>query len=239
MSLAKITLLGMQQWMLAENNSLFGTWELPAGMEADVLIDRILFKGAEFEVLYANPYIMQDFTRMWADTHYATFERWVRALSIEYDPLENYDRKEEWSDAGSRNKSGSRTDAAVFSENNEVKTGNTSISNRSMTDDNEHSVSAYDASTYQPDNKDARAEKEHNSTAASTTTNGNAKNQTSSLGSDKEAEQHNAIHSGRTHGNIGVTTSQQMLEAEWEVAKLNIYDEAADMYLQELCVYTY
>ena len=60
-----------------------------------------------------------------------------------------------------------------------------------------------------------------------------------SAGNDKESEQQSSIHTGRMHGNIGVTTSQQMLEAEWQVAKLNIYEEAADLFLTELCIYTY
>ena len=56
---------------------------------------------------------------------------------------------------------------------------------------------------------------------------------------DNETEASANKHKGRTHGNIGVTTSQQMLTQEWEVAKLNIYEEAADLFLSEFTIFIY
>ena len=49
----------------------------------------------------------------------------------------------------------------------------------------------------------------------------------------------NGVHSGRTHGNIGVTTSQQMLEAELKISKWNIYEEITNLFLNEFVIYTY
>ena len=57
--------------------------------------ERTLY-GSEFEVLYANPQYMQSMIGIWSNKWYHTFERWIKALDIDYDPLENYDRREEW-----------------------------------------------------------------------------------------------------------------------------------------------
>ena len=46
-------------------------------------------------------------------------------------------------------------------------------------------------------------------------------------------------HTGRIHGNIGVTTSQQMLQSELDIARFNIYEEITDLFLKELTIYTY
>ena len=47
-------------------------------------------------------------------------------------------------------------------------------------------------------------------------------------------------HDGHLYGNIGVTTSQQMLNAELDLrAKVNIYDVVAEMFYREFCVYVY
>ena len=47
-------------------------------------------------------------------------------------------------------------------------------------------------------------------------------------------------HDGHLYGNIGVTTSQQMLNAELDLrAKVNIYDVIAEMFYREFCVYVY
>lgn len=47
-------------------------------------------------------------------------------------------------------------------------------------------------------------------------------------------------HDGHLYGNIGVTTSQQMLQAELDLrSKVNIYDVIAEMFYKEFCVYVY
>ena len=52
---------------------------------------------------------------------------------------------------------------------------------------------------------------------------------------DRELE-----HTAHLYGNIGVTTSQQMLEAEVNLRmKINIYSLISELLYRELCVYTY
>lgn len=47
-------------------------------------------------------------------------------------------------------------------------------------------------------------------------------------------------HDGHLYGNIGVTTSQQMLNAELDLrSNVNIYDVVAEMFYREFCVYVY
>ena len=47
-------------------------------------------------------------------------------------------------------------------------------------------------------------------------------------------------HRGRIHGNIGVTTSQQMLASEWnDVAPLNVYRTIADYFADTFCIQCY
>lgn len=255
MSTAKITLLGMYKWMQADNDNLFANLNLPAFMDADKLTNTILLKGAEFEVLYADPIFMKSMIGVWSDRWYKTLDRWSKALAIEYNPLENYDRKEDWTDAGTKGRtantdttSSSNGTTSIINKGNQADTSaNTNTTATSGNSDNEHKVSAYDASTYQPESTDIN---KNNETSASTGTGRNDRttDNTSSAINGNNAQSHDtstenehnaAVHSGRTHGNIGVTTSQQMLEAELKVAKFNLYDEAADLFLQEFCIYTY
>ena len=46
-------------------------------------------------------------------------------------------------------------------------------------------------------------------------------------------------HTGRLYGNIGVTTSQQMLQSELDIAKFNLYDQIADIFCEEFCLMIY
>ena len=59
--------------------------------------------------------------------------------------------------------------------------------------------------------------------------------QTSSTGSSSRKSQ----HCGWVHGNIGVTTSQQMLMSERDVAEFSIYDVIAQDFAREFCLYVY
>ena len=74
MSSSKMTLMGLYQW----NNELFKNLELPDDLDAGILIDNILVRSGEFEVLYAdfefNQYMSGAWRRKWADT----FQRWER-----------------------------------------------------------------------------------------------------------------------------------------------------------------
>ena len=47
------------------------------------------------------------------------------------------------------------------------------------------------------------------------------------------------VHTGRIHGNIGVTTSQQMLQSELDLARFNIIQEITNLFMVELCIMVY
>ena len=84
-------------------------------------------------------------------------------------------------------------------------------------------VSAYDSSGYQPKEKTTTSETIDNDTTDSNT---------STL-------DNTGVHTGRIHGNIGVTTSQQMLESELDLGYWNIYSRITDMFLREFCILIY
>ena len=283
MSIAKITLIGMYQYMNDQNDPLFKNLAVPANMDKDKLIDAILYRGAEFGVLYADPYFMQSMIKIWSDRYYRTLDRWVTALSLEYNPIENYDRMEEWSDAGSRSKKGaaSRTGSQIGidgrensgnaqdvraseSSQNTVNTNNTTQTTAgSKTSDqtNENRVSAFDSSNYENKDKQTTAGSNADVTASQTGSTGGSdvsgkandvethstsdkqsgedRRITAEQSNDNEEEGHVTSHTGRLHGNIGVTTSQQMLQAELDISRFNLYDEAAYLFLNEFCIYVY
>lgn len=207
MSSAKLTLIGCNTFFQNIGDDLFKNLTLPTGLVKKTLTDNILLQGGEFEVLYSDPWALQNYISVWADREQATFQRWVDALAIEYAPLENYDRHEDWTDTLDSDGT-SRT----------TGTNDTSTSGTVTTD-----VSAYDSSSYQPKDK---------VTSSETIDNDTTENNTSTL--DNEG-----VHTGRIHGNIGVTTSQQMLESELDLGYWNIYSRITDMFLKEFCIMIY
>ena len=203
MATAKITLFGMYQWMQLNDDDLFSGLTVPTGINKQTLVNTILTNGGEFETLYADANFMKDMIGLWSDKWQKTMDKWSKALAIDYNPLENYDRMEEWAD--------NKLEHAVASD----------ASNQSGSGNVTNQKSAYDGTGYQNHDK-------ADSTSSGTN---NATTNTVAQGS--------STHGGRTHGNIGVTTSQQMLQAELDVARFNLYNEIADVFLMELCIYTY
>ena len=211
MATAKITMIDLQRFMLANGDDLFSLMTLPEGIDKDTLTSNILLRGGEFEVLYADPSFMKDMISMWSRKWNRTFTKWVEALSIEYHPLENYDRQEDWTD------NRSRTDSS-----NDGTTGLSSVTDSGNT---EKKVSAYDSGTYQP------SEKIDTSNTSGTTSSGSLTHSGSETVGD--------THSGRIHGNIGVTTSQQMLQAQLDISEWNLYEHITDLFLSEFIIPIY
>ena len=219
MATAKITLIGMYKYGKDQNIDLFSGLTVPAGIDKTKLTNTILMNGAEFEVLYADLDYMQFLIGIWSDKWQHTMTRWAKALSIDYNPLENYDRIEDWLDSSIRSEKTGRSDSAM----------NWSAGYKDYGSSESVGTYAFDSSTVSP--KD-----ESSSSGGGVDETGN---QTMSTGNSDTKNADNAIHTGRTHGNIGVTTSQQMLQSELDIARFNVYNEIADLFLQEFCIYTY
>ena len=100
MSSAKITLFGIYKYMNdmhtldPEHPQLFDQLSLPEGIDQDVFIYNTLDRGGEFEVLYADPEMLHTKVHYWSLKWARTFQKWVDALAIEYDPLYNKDYHE-------------------------------------------------------------------------------------------------------------------------------------------------
>lgn len=228
MSSAKMTLIGLINY----NSSLFaGLSNLPSGIDTDALKKNIIIRGGDFEVLYPDPDFCQEAIANWAVKWTPTIEKWVNVLSIEYDPLNNYDRHETFTDTSSGTNSGKTT-----STGSNVTTGETDSSTGDTgTDTTENTVSAYDSNTYQAHDKDTVTYGK--TTTGSTKTTGTVSNNDSieSSGNDSRT----SVHTARLYGNIGVTTSQEMLSAELEVARFNLIDQITDLFLTEFVIPVY
>ena len=219
MAIAKITLIGMNNYMESMNDDLFKYLTLPTGISKQTLVNNILLRGGEFESLYGDPYFLQNMIGVWSDKWQRTFTKWMEALSIEYDPLYNYDRHEIYKDIRSENETSNRSENAV--------TSDTSTSSGSGNTENE--VSAYDSATYSPHDKSTSSSSGSNTSSATSNATG-ANNRT--LGET-------VSHDAHLFGNIGVTTSQQMLTDQLEVVKWNVYEHITDLFLNEFSIYVY
>ena len=201
MSSATLTLIGLNNFLDTRNIDLFEKLSFPDGIDKETAIQNILLMCDEKELLYPNPDFMIEAIGLWSKKWNRTFTKWINALNIEYNPLENYDRQESWSDSAST------------SESNSASANDSSYGSNSMLND----VSAFNSDYLRNDSASQN----------------NVRNSASSSSRANNLKAELSKHEGRVHGNIGVTTSQQMLQAEIDIDRFNIYDEIAIIFMRE------
>jgi len=239
MSKAKFTLIGTYQYYHNAGGDLFELMDLPTGINKDTLCSNILLQGGEFEVQHGNPQFIHNAIGIWSKAWKDSFQRWVDALAIEYAPLENYDRMEHWTDEKDLT---NNVDATGSS--NSVGTADTTNTINSTVEDTinstvENTKSAYDSNAYQPNEKNTTASTEVIDTDTTEVTDTDTTDRTNTtLSSDTVINDDNE-HNGRIHGNIGVTTSQQMLNQELDLGYWNLYQRITQLFLQEFVIPVY
>lgn len=197
--------------MYQYDNTIFDGLTLPNGINKQIAVDEILMRSGEFEVNYPDISFMKLAIEHWGKKHYRTFEKWIDALNIDFEPLYNYDRYEEYEDSKENKQKSSAKSETDTTSTNDVK----------LT----HDVSAYDSANYQPRDKEI--------TDGDSTVKGKGESSTNAT------ENETLKHKAHLYGNIGVTTSTQMLEDYIRVERFNIYEQLADIFVDEFCIGVY
>ena len=122
MAQSKITLIGLENY-LNPDHSVFENMSLPEGIDKDILTGTILLRCQEFELLYSDPDFMIAAVNIWSRKNYWTFDKWVKLINENYDPLYNKDYFEEWTDdhTGSAQSSGNTSESSDFTRTDNLK----------------------------------------------------------------------------------------------------------------------
>lgn len=225
--MATMSLLGLYH----HNPGLFGELTIPEGLEKDVLVDNLLAETAELEVIYPDPIFMQAMIGRWSLKELSQWERYYRAMSAEYNPIENYNRTERWVDKTTTKENAYTTLEGNSSTQFEGETSADGTDSGTV----EKKVSAYNETTYTPAEQTTE-DQDHDShqTSESTTKGKTSQDQTENRNRNDEA-----VREGNASGNIGGTTSQSMLMQELEVARNNTYDFIIESFKCRFCLMVY
>ena len=198
--------------------TLFDNMVLPEGLDDEdgvvrkLITDDIILRHGDTPLFIPEPTVMKYYIQSWSLKMQPVFQRMWNACIAEYDPIENYNRSE------------------YRTETTEDTMGNTrtldTATDTTGTNTTENSVSAENVSTFEPDNKTVETPDLNVADTGTITDDGSYDG---SLTIDSNI-----------HGNIGVTTSQQMLEQELAlVPKLDIIRIISDSWAAEFCLAVY
>lgn len=199
-------------------DTLFNEFNVPDGMDKQIAIDTICMRSREMEVLYPNLEFFAMRIGMWSRKHQYNWKKLYDTTVLEYNPIENYDRMEDWTDIDIEKGSNFRSNDI----NNTV--GNVITESGSITEQN----TAFN---------DGLKDHAKNITSNNTTNNGTEYTQENGQDSSQRDLKHTKI--GRAHGNIGVTTSQQMIQSERDLVVFNLYDVIAESFVENFCLMVY
>lgn len=122
MSSATLTLLGLYQYgKNYKNVDIFEGFTFPENVDKDVVITTILSNGGDYELLVPDLNFMYEASSFFSKKWERTIEKWAELLELEYEPLDNYDRKEAWSDSTSESNHTSASDSTSTSNSMETK----------------------------------------------------------------------------------------------------------------------
>ena len=228
---ATVSLLGLKRL----NDGILGELVVPDGVDVELVKNNLLAETAELEVIYPDAIFMQAMIGMWSAKELPIWERLYKTTLLEYNPIENYDRMEEWTEAEDTKKN-TEADATGTSRTDTDGTSTRQSNTDGVINDQKY-VSAYNEIEFTPTERDNNTQNEKNESEQKDV--GTVAVKTSAENTTDEIGNRNLLRKGRAHGNIGVTTSQQMIEAERDVALYNIIDVIINSFKNRFCLQVY
>lgn len=206
------------------DDTLFSFLEVPAGVNKDLLIDNFLLDSAELEVIYPDPDFMKDALGIYSRRQVKVWEHLAETFELDYNPIWNVDGSVKEKETRDLQHADSGTDTRTES--------STQTGTGSGTSTLESKRAGFNSATYGADELETSKASSSTNLKSDTTD----KRSDSRSGSDTGTIQRETVRTG----NIGVTTTQQMLREELEIRpKLNIYTYIIEDLKSRFCLLVY
>lgn len=215
MSKSNLSILGFYLY----DSSIFQGFQVPEGLDRSAAIDNIILNAAELELLYTDFDFMKQAITLWSNTHQSIWDKLYKTTILEYNPI--------WNKDGKITESESIGKAAEAEGSNQTSSSSNSTTHFSGSDTGK--VAAFNSSDLETKNQ---------------TESGTETQDASLVGSNGSYEDKNKSTEARTYerieqGNIGVTSTQQLIKEEREVDLFNIYDAIANDFKNRFCLLVY
>lgn len=238
--MARMTLWGMYQY----EPKLFEGALLPPRLSKDIFIDFLMHRCGQLYPYHQQPHMLRIDISIWFQGHLEDFTRIRDALEAQYNPIENYDRhewsKRDYDNSGTDTVTDSGTDKIIDGGSDHTHDEGDVTTTPNIT--NTTNVSAFDSDGYEPREQNSQtgnsktvSEGDNTITYGRTQDTNYGKSQATQHGHQIDDE-----YRSHTHGNIGVTTNQQMITQELELRTTqNVYDIICRLFEKEFIVQVY
>lgn len=233
------------------DNTLLDGLEIPAGLDKAACVDLLLTETSGFNMMYPDPVFFKARLETWNKRRLPIWRKLWSTTQYEYDPIANYDRTETHTETVTHTGTDStqRTDQMTHTGTDGTQTSETATHTGTVSNQN-GATDTVKKTGYNSDALQVTEQTEHtgNSTDTNnlTDTGSGSATRTVNLADNSTGTetltrnlQDSVERSIRAKGNIGVTTTQQMIEAERESVKFDMYKVICDDFIDAFCVFTY
>lgn len=215
------------------DDTIFDELHLPAGVDRDTIIENFISDSIELETLYSDPETFKAMLGIWSKKRLDTWNAYYKVLNdTEYNPIWNIDGTVT-SKYGER-KTDLNSDPVTTTEN----LGNThAVSNvGTRISETANKVSAYNSEALT--NAGAVETNQHSAVDESTT---DAVSNNYTAGKQhSDSTQKAVVDTIERKGNIGVTTTQRMINEELDLRdRHNIYEYIVKDMIKRFCILVY
>lgn len=199
------------------DSTIFDDFALPDSVAArkTEFVDEILSELGQLEALYPNAEVFRRILKAWSNTRLPEWQRVETALTVDYNPIHNFDRNEDYTDTNTEKETG---------------TSNSTSSTESTangTNENTESETAFNTESFKNRTKNAGTDTA-NSTASATNK------------SDNTVTRETRVkHTAHLYGNIGVTTTQKMMWEELDIRRNDLESYIIDDFKHRFCLMVY
>lgn len=242
------------------DNTIFDDLVIPSALNQELLIDNLMMELGELELLYNDPNMMKFAIGRWSSKELKKWEDLYSTTVLDYNPIENYNRTDDFTDLETRDLERTNNQTRdLEGTNNETRNLATTITEATdMTDVDVQTgsnsmlkeISAFNNTAglaTESLETETRGVTNTKTVDSDTTQNGSdtgtLNTSTSDSGTVDDAGTETGTvemrRTGNAKGNIGVTTTQQMIEQERGVVEFNIYDYIIESFKKRFCILVY
>lgn len=233
MAQSTLSLLGLYNY----NDTILDELALPEAMEPmrDTITGNILLESAEFEILFPDPGVLKTAIGFWSRKCVPVWEELYNSTQYEYNPIWNKDgtyRELETRDLAG---SSSRTGSSSNTETRNLAGSSEDTGEGSETIEND--VFGYNSSTAAHESK--TTDTTEYSRTNETTQTGTVTDVGSSSDTGSTTDTGTISRERTEQGNIGITSTQELIQKQREVVEFNIMDRIVKDFIQRFCILVY
>lgn len=221
MAKSTLSLLGIYNY----DDSVLDDLALPPELEdsRETIVNNLLIESAELEILFPEPNTLKSAIKFWSRKCLPVWQELYDTTQYEYNPIWNKDGT--YTELETRNLAGSSSNT----ETRNLAGGSQDSGTGSGT--TEYDVFGYNTET---------AAHESKTTDSNTYTRSSSSTQTGTIADQGNTSDTGTIARERTEkGNIGITSTQELIEKQRAVVEFNIMDRIIKDFIARFCILVY